>query len=228
MGKLASYLQEMARIRCAGPGSPDTWLVNAAIMPWRPDGARGGPVVGCGSHGVRAASARCSRRRTGGCGRAAARSVVEALDPQRLLLEGLDELLDDAVGLGLVVKGWRAVDAEVGDLGLVVGRAEAAAAVVAQLQAGRGAGLDRAEAVADRLAQQVGGGEAVHPRRGVDPRLAGAVIDDREHRAAAVLARPRLGRVGRPQLVRDVGRDAAGVQAPEQLSNVVDRGLTEI
>jgi hypothetical protein len=55
---------------------------------------------------------------------------------------------------------------------------------VAQLQPGGGAGLDRAEAVCDRLTQQVGGGPAVHPRRGVDPRLAGAVIDDREHRAA--------------------------------------------
>ena len=49
---------------------------------------------------------------------------VEALDPQHLLLEGLDELLDDAVGLGLVVEGWRAVDAEVVDLGLVVRRAK--------------------------------------------------------------------------------------------------------
>src|SRR3954468_7764092 len=60
---------------------------------------------------------------------------VEALDPEHLFLERLDELLDGAVGLGLVVKGRAAVDAEVVDLGLVVRRAEAAAAVVAQLQA---------------------------------------------------------------------------------------------
>jgi Transketolase, thiamine diphosphate binding domain len=59
---------------CAGPGSPDTWLVNAAIMPWRPDGARCVLGVGCGSRGVRAASARCSRRRTGGSGRGVARA----------------------------------------------------------------------------------------------------------------------------------------------------------
>ena len=45
---------------------------------------------------------------------------VEALDPQDLLLERLDELLDAAVGLGLVVVGRRARDREVVDLGLVV------------------------------------------------------------------------------------------------------------
>jgi hypothetical protein len=78
---------------------------------------------------------------------------------------------------------------------------------VAQLQAGGGAGLDGAEAVTDGLAEQVGGDPAVHPRRGVDPRLAGAVIDDREHCAAPVLARPGLGRVGRPQLVGHIGGD---------------------
>src|SRR4051812_22788718 len=100
------------------------------------------------------------------------------------------------------------------DLGLVVPGAKAAAAVVAQLQTGRGAGLDGPEAVEDRLAEQVSGGPAVHPRSGVDPRLAGAVIDDREHRAAPVNARPGLGRVGRPQLVGRVGRDAPVVQTP--------------
>src|SRR4051812_4351940 len=46
------------RSACAAPGCPDTWLVNAAIMPWRPDGAFRGPGAGCGSRGVRAASAR--------------------------------------------------------------------------------------------------------------------------------------------------------------------------
>src|SRR5215216_5073531 len=95
------------------------------------------------------------------------------------------------------------------DLGLVVPGAKAAAAIVAELQTGGGAGLEGPKAVEDRLAQQVSGGPAVHPRRGVDPRLAGAVVDDREHRAAAVNARPGLGRVGRPQLIRNISRDAA-------------------
>jgi hypothetical protein len=100
------------------------------------------------------------------------------------------------------------------DLGLIVPGPEAAAAVVAQLQAGGGAGLNGPEAIEDRLAQQIGSGPAVHPGGGVDPHLAGAVVDDREHRAAAVLASPGLRRIGRPQLVRRVGADAAVVQAP--------------
>src|SRR3954451_841892 len=78
---------------------------------------------------------------------------VEALDPQDLFLERLEELLDDAVGLGLVDEGGRGIDAEGIDLGLVVPGAEAAPALVAQLQAGAGAGLDGPEAVPDRLAQ---------------------------------------------------------------------------
>ena len=62
--------------------------------------------------------------------------VVEALDPEDLFFERLDELLDAAVGLGLVVVGRAAADAEVVDLGLVVAGAEAWAAVVAQRQPG--------------------------------------------------------------------------------------------
>src|SRR5664280_2479427 len=45
---------------------------------------------------------------------------VEALDPEHLLLECLDELLRAAVGLGLVVVGRAAGDPEVIDLDLVV------------------------------------------------------------------------------------------------------------
>jgi len=46
------------------------------------------------------------------------------------------------------------------------------------------------------------------------------VVNDREDRAAAVVARPALGRVGRPQLVGRVGRDPAGVQALGALAHV--------
>ena len=71
------------RLRASTLGVPRTrftghLLVNAAIMPWRPDGARRVPVVGCGSRGVRAASARCSRRRSRGCGLAVARGCRSA------------------------------------------------------------------------------------------------------------------------------------------------------
>jgi len=94
------------------------------------------------------------------------------------------ELLDAAVGLGLVVVGRRAVDPEVVDLCLIVVAAKARAAVVAQRQSARDGALDRAEALHSGLAQQVGGGEPVHPRGGVGPGLAGGVVDDREDRAA--------------------------------------------
>ncbi len=53
---------------------------------------------------------------------------VEVFDPEHLLFEGLDELLDDAVGFGLVGERGRALEAEVIKLGLVVRRAEARAA----------------------------------------------------------------------------------------------------
>src|SRR3954466_9427552 len=88
---------------------------------------------------------------------------VEAFDPEDLFLERLEELLDDAVGFGLVDEGGWAVEAEVVDFGLVVPGPEAAAAVGAQLQAGGGASLDGPEAVKDRFSEQVGGGPAVHP-----------------------------------------------------------------
>jgi len=65
---IARTVGRLAPIRDGGylvrrPGSPDTcspdtWLVNAVIMPWRSDGAPGAPGRGCGSRGVRAASAR--------------------------------------------------------------------------------------------------------------------------------------------------------------------------
>jgi hypothetical protein len=50
---------------------------------------------------------------------------VEALDPEDLFLERLQEFLDDAVGLGLVDERRAAVEAEVIDLGLVVPGAKA-------------------------------------------------------------------------------------------------------
>ena len=64
-----------------------------------------------------------------------------------------------------------ASDPEVIDLGLVVMGAKARAAVVAQRETAGDGALHRAEALRARLAQQVGGGEAIHPRRGVDDGL---------------------------------------------------------
>jgi len=58
----------------------------------------------------------------------------------------------------------------------------------------------------------VSGGEAVHPPGGVVPDLVRGVVDDHEHRAAALVACPRLGRVGRPERVGDVdSADLSGV-----------------
>src|SRR5215217_5813077 len=145
---------------------------------------------------------------------------VEALDPEDLFLERLDELLDAAVGLGLVVQGWAARDAEVVDLGLVVIGAKARPAVVAQRQAGSDRLLDRAEALGGDLPEQVGGRPAVHAGCGVDPGLAGGVVDDRKHRAAPLLAGVALGGVGRPQRVGDLDGDLAVVQPARALAHV--------
>src|SRR3954449_4860887 len=56
--QLAAVAGVLVDLPCAGPGSPDTWLLNATIMPWRADGAPRPLGPGCGSRGVRAASAR--------------------------------------------------------------------------------------------------------------------------------------------------------------------------
>src|SRR3954447_3113547 len=149
---------------------------------------------------------------------------LEALDPEDLFLDDAEEALDAAVGLGLVVVGRRASDAEMIDLGLVVVAAKARAAVVAQRQAGGHGPLDRAEALGADLSEQVGGGPAVHPRGGVQPRLAGGVVDDREDRAAPVGDAPALGGVGGPQRVGHAHGDRAVVQAPGALAHLRRRG----
>jgi thioredoxin reductase (NADPH) len=74
--RMSSYLVERLLVR--RPRFTGHLLVNAVIMPWRPDGACRGPGLGCGSRGVRAASARCSRRRSGGCAGAVARACRSA------------------------------------------------------------------------------------------------------------------------------------------------------
>jgi hypothetical protein len=121
-------------------------------------------------------------------------------------------VLGDAVRLGLVVERGRAGDAEVVDLGLVVVGAEAGAAVVAEREPGCDRSLDRPEPFGAHLAEQIGGGEAVHPLRGVVPDLVGGVADEHQDRAAPLLTRPRLGRVGRPERVGDLDSDRALVQ----------------
>jgi hypothetical protein len=57
---------------------------------------------------------------------------LEAVDPEQLFLERLDETLDAAVRLRLAVERRRAGDAKVVDLRLVVLRAEIGSAVVAE------------------------------------------------------------------------------------------------
>jgi hypothetical protein len=65
------------------------------------------------------------------------------------------------------------------------------------------------EAGAAAVAQRVGGREAIHPAGGVVPDLVRGVVDEHEHRAASLLACPGLGRIGRPERVRDVDGDRA-------------------
>ena len=60
------------------------------------------------------------------------------------------------------------------DLDLVVLVSEARPAVVAQSEPAGDRGVDRPEPLGGDLAEQVGGGEAVHPQPGVGPRLAQA------------------------------------------------------
>ncbi len=62
-------------------------------------------------------------------------SVSKRSIQSEVLLECLVELLNAAVGLGLVVVGRAVADGEVIHLGLVVRRAKARAAVIAQRQA---------------------------------------------------------------------------------------------
>src|SRR5947208_6145191 len=143
---------------------------------------------------------------------------LEALDPEHLFLERLDEALDAAVRLRLVVEGRGADDAEVVDLDLVVMAAEAGASVIAQRQPGGDRPLERAEPFGADLAQQIGGSEAVHPQRRVRPRFAAGVVDDAEDRGG-VLARPCLGRVGRPERVGHRDADRTLVQPLRTLAH---------
>ena len=137
--------------------------VNVVIMPWRPDASRRRLVAGAVAVALeQPALVEVFGERADACAELV--EGVEAFDPEHLLLERLVELLDAAVGLGLVVVGRAATDAEMIDLGLIVRRAEARAAVVAQRQAGRDGPLNGAEAFGADLSEQVGDGPAVHPR----------------------------------------------------------------
>jgi hypothetical protein len=87
-----------------------------------------------------------------------------------------DEALDAAVAPGLAHEGGRALDAEEGQLKLVVVGDELAAVVVAQLQAARDALGEGAEAGAHALAERL---ERLEPRRpagGVDADTLGRAV----------------------------------------------------
>src|SRR3954468_7832950 len=121
--------------QCAGPSSPDTWL---ACRRGSCQGGAGGGGGGACLAGVAVAAAfeqPVLLEELGELAHAGAELFerVEALHPEDLFLERLQELLDDAVGLGLVGERRQAIEAEVVDLGLVVPRAKAAAAIVAEL-----------------------------------------------------------------------------------------------
>src|SRR2546426_944047 len=71
---------------------------------------------------------------------------------------------------------------------------------------------------ADRVAELLGGSKAVHPQRRVRPRFAAGVVDDAEDRGGA-LARPCLGRLGRPERVGHRDADRALVQPLRTLAH---------
>ena len=104
---------------CPGPGSPDTLVNKKRLCQDLSEQV----LAGFGGRAVAVAFKQPPAVVGDGeltDGRAELLEARKALDPQNLLLERLDELLRAAVGLGLVVVGQRAGDAEVIDLDLVV------------------------------------------------------------------------------------------------------------
>src|SRR3712207_6410116 len=137
---------------------------------------------------------------------------VEGLHPEEVLLQGTDEAFRDAVALGLPDEGWRALDAEEGDLGLEAGGHVVRAMVVPECQAFGDDAADRAEVAPDGLADRLERLEAVAgPRDMVAGAFAGAVVDGDEHPRPALPDGHGLGHVGAPHDVDRVGGDGAGM-----------------
>src|SRR3954463_2850274 len=114
-------------------------------------------------------------------------------------LEGAEEALDDAVGLGLGDEGETGGDAPEPDLLLEMLGHEVGAVVVAQREAAGGVGAEFAELLADRHADGLGGFEAGADLADVPAEEFGVpVIDDAEQPDLAILHGDDLG-VSRPE-----------------------------
>jgi len=134
---------------------------------------------------------------------------VEALDPKQLLLERLGRFLDAARYLA-ARSGRGAMPRSRPPPGS--GRIESRRS--SRRSAGRARRrppLDKAE-VSAQTSHQIGGGEAVHPAGGVVLDPVRGVVNDHEHRAPALAARPGPRWRRSPAPVRDVAGDRARAQ----------------
>src|SRR5918996_1099539 len=132
---------------------------------------------------------------------------VKAADPQEVLLEGPDEALDTAVAFGLAHEGRRALDAEEGQLALVVVGDELTAVVVAELEAAGDARAEGAEAGTHSLAQRLERLEPGRPAGGVDADAFRRAVIDRDEDRGLPLAGHGRGQVGAPHLVDPLRAD---------------------
>ena len=141
-----------------------------------------------------------------------------------LLLEGAEEALDDAVGLGLGDEGETGGDAPEPDLLLEMLGHEVGAVVVAQREAAGGVGAEFAELLADRHADGLGGFEAGADLADVPAEEFGVpVLDDAEQPDLAILHGDDLGGVGGPHDVRCRGDDVAVVRGVGAAAGAVRR-----
>src|SRR3954464_2990586 len=135
---------------------------------------------------------------------------VEGVHPEEVLLQGADEAFRDAVALGLVDEGERALDAEEGDLVLEIAGHIVRTVVVAEGEALGRVLLDAAEVAQHALAHRLECLEAVAGAGGmVADALARAVVDGDENPGPTFFDGHGLGHVGAPHRVHRGGGDGA-------------------
>src|SRR5258705_7352471 len=139
--------------------------------------------------------------------------IREAMQPQALLLQGAHEALDDAVALRLADERRRVLNAQPPQLGAEGMGGVLRPPVGADRQAARHVLADAAQRVADALIERLERRPAIAAlgRLPADD-LVRAVIDCAEEPAPAIALGPEARRVRAPELVRAIGRDAAGVR----------------
>src|SRR5881398_3912313 len=150
--------------------------------------------------------------------------IAEDPAPHDLLLEGADEPLRYAIGLGPADEGKARPHAEEGDLVLEVIGHKGAAVVVAEQKAAGGVGPHRPAGVVDGEIESLGGSEAVGLFGDVPAeRLGVPVLDDHEEGDVAVLNGRDYGRVCAPHHTGRVGGDTSVVVVGRPLRAAVRR-----